>query len=151
MKKRWIAIFALICALLLMPVLVAAQGHGQGKAKSKGKSDQDMSQDKDKGHEKDADKEKDKGKSKAKGHDADDDRWEHRDGFESRTFGSNEGNPPGWSKGKKVGWKNCGVPPGQAKKTGECRTYTHQGRRYYYYREDDGRMIVRRPEIRVQK
>ena len=26
--------------------------------------------------------------------------------------------PPGWDKGKKTGWGNCDVPPGQAKKQG---------------------------------
>ena len=33
------------------------------------------------------------------------------------TFG-NDQHPLGWSKGKKTGWGNCDVPPGQAKKMG---------------------------------
>jgi hypothetical protein len=28
------------------------------------------------------------------------------------------GRPPGWSKGRKTGWGNCDLPPGQAKKYG---------------------------------
>ena len=52
----------------------------------------------------------------------------------------------GWSRGKKTGWGNCGVPPGQAKKDG-CRTYVYQGRPHYYYQDDRGRIIVRRPII----
>lgn len=34
---------------------------------------------------------------------------------------SNSGRPPGWSQGRKTGWRNCDVPPGQAKKYG-CRS-----------------------------
>ena len=26
------------------------------------------------------------------------------------------GTPPGWSRGRKVGWRGLGMPPGQAKK-----------------------------------
>jgi len=39
-----------------------------------------------------------------------DDRHDHKNG-----------RPPGWSKGKKKGWSNCDLPPGQAKKRG-CRS-----------------------------
>jgi hypothetical protein len=56
--------------------------------------------------------------------------------------------PPGWSHSKKTGWGNCGLPPGQAKKYG-CRTYTYQGRPYYYYEEADGRLVIRRPTIEI--
>jgi hypothetical protein len=31
------------------------------------------------------------------------------------------GRPPGWDRGRKVGWGNCDLPPGQAKKYG-CRS-----------------------------
>lgn len=80
-------------------------------------------------------------------HDADDDRgWEQRDGFEYRTYGGGDDRPFGWSQGKKTGWKNCGMPPGQAKKYG-CRTYVYQGRPYYYYQDDRGQIIIRRPII----
>jgi len=33
------------------------------------------------------------------------------------------GRPPGWDRGRKVGWGNCDVPPGLAKKTGCRNTY----------------------------
>ena len=97
----------------------------------------------------------DHGKHKGKGHahfDDDDqggdreERWEHRDGYEYRVY--HEGRPPGWSHGRKAGWGNCGLPPGQAKKYG-CRTYVYQRRRYYYYEDDDRHIIVRRPIIHV--
>ncbi len=91
-----------------------------------------------------ADKDKDKDKGKGNPHaQRDDGRWEKRGGYEYRTY--EKGNqPPGWSKGKKTGWGNCDLPPGQAKKYG-CRTYTHNGRTHYYYRDEQGRIIVRRP------
>lgn len=74
--------------------------------------------------------------------------WQQRDGYDYRAYGPGQGLPPGWSHGKKTGWGNCGMPPGQAKKYG-CQTYTYQGRPYFYYRDDDGRMNVRRPSIEV--
>jgi hypothetical protein len=74
----------------------------------------------------------------------DDQGWEHRDGYEYRSYGDLDGRPLGWSHGQKTGWKNCGLPPGQAKKYG-CRTYVYQGRPTYYYQDDSGRVFVRRP------
>lgn len=80
-------------------------------------------------------------------HDRDDDhdRWERRENWEYHTYRGDE-RPPGWSKGKKTGWGNCNLPPGQAKKYG-CNRYRHQGRDYYWYKNDDGRIVVRRPII----
>ena len=77
----------------------------------------------------------------------DDQGWERRDGYEYRSY-DNDGRPPGWSRGKKTGWGNCGLPPGQAKKYG-CRTYVYEGRPHYYYQDDSGRIIVRRPSIEI--
>jgi hypothetical protein len=78
----------------------------------------------------------------------DDQGWERRDGYEYRTYGDRDDHPPGWSQGKKTGWGNCGLPPGQAKKYG-CRTYVYQGRPHYYYQDERGRIIVRRPILEV--
>ena len=83
-----------------------------------------------------------------KHHDNDDDQgWEHRGGYDYRAY-SNGNVPPGWSQGKKTGWGNCGMPPGQAKKYG-CRTYSYQGRPYYYYQDNGGQIFVRRPTIEM--
>ncbi len=92
---------------------------------------------------------KDKGKGNPHANKSfdDDQGWERRDGYEFRAY-DRDGRPPGWSRGKKTGWGNCGLPPGQAKKYG-CRTYVYQGRPHYYYQDDDGRVIVRRPIIEV--
>ena len=76
-----------------------------------------------------------------------DEGWEHHGDYEYRTYGGGKV-PPGWSQGKKTGWGSCGLPPGQAKKYG-CRTYSYQGRPYYYYQNDTGQIIVRRPTIEV--
>jgi hypothetical protein len=76
--------------------------------------------------------------------DDDDQGWERRDGYAYRTYGDRDGRPPGWSRGQKTGWANCGLPPGQAKKYG-CRTYVYEGRPYYYYQDEGGRIIIRHP------
>lgn len=47
--------------------------------------------------------------------------------FYGDRFGSNR--PPGWDRGRKVGWGNCDVPPGQAKKYG-CRNGFYARDRY---------------------
>jgi hypothetical protein len=74
--------------------------------------------------------------------------WEHRDGYEYRTYADRNERPPGWTQGKKTGWGNCGLPPGQAKKYG-CMTYMYQGRPHYYYQDEGGRIIVRRPILEI--
>jgi hypothetical protein len=80
--------------------------------------------------------------------DRDDRGWERRDGYEYRMYGDGDERPPGWSRGKKTGWGDCGLPPGQAKKYG-CRTYIYEGRRHYYYEDEGGHIYVRRPIIEV--
>ncbi len=91
---------------------------------------------------------KGQGNPHANRRDDDDDRWERRNGYEYRSYGDRDGRPPGWSHGKKTGWGDCRLPPGQAKKYG-CRTYIYQGRPHYYYQDERGRIIVRRPIIEV--
>lgn len=118
MSKHWIAAIALTAALSVTPAVLGDNGKHKGHGK---------------GHEK-------HGYAHEEG-------WDQRDGFEYRSFGRDE-RPPGWSKGRKTGWGNCGMPPGQAKKYG-CRSYAYQGRQYYYYQEDDGRIFVRRPMIAI--
>src|SRR5215469_7263101 len=77
--------------------------------------------------------------------DNDDEGWQQRNRYEYRLYGS-EDRPPGWSQGQKAGLGSCGLPPELAKNY-DCRTYTYQGRPYYYFEEPDGRMVVRRPSI----
>jgi hypothetical protein len=59
--------------------------------------------------------------------------------------------PAGWDKGKKTGWGNCDVPPGQAKKVGchpdrrDHHRVTHRDRDYHQDRDhhrDDRRRPV---------
>jgi hypothetical protein len=76
-----------------------------------------------------------------------DEGWEHRGDYEYHTYAKGSV-PPGWSHGKKTGWGNCGLPPGQAKKYG-CQTYTYQGRPYYYYQNEGGQIFVRRPVVSI--
>ena len=118
MTKRLLAIFGLVVALGLGAPVMMAQGKSQEHHGNK-HADNDNDNDNDKG-------------------------WERRDGYEYRTYSGHDSRPPGWSHGKKTGWGNCGMPPGQAKKYG-CRTYVYQGRPTYYYQDDSGRVFVRRP------
>lgn len=127
MTKRWFAVITLMGALAVSAPLMADHGQKRGKGNP---------------HEDRAD---DRGRHDR---DRDDDRWERRDGYEYRAYGDRDGRPPGWSRGQKTGWRNCGLPPGQAKKYG-CYTYVHEGRRYYYYHDDGGRIIVRRPRVQI--
>ena len=80
--------------------------------------------------------------------DDDDQGWQKREGYEYRTYTDEGGRPPGWSRGKKTGWKNCGLPPGQAKKYG-CYVYTYEGRPHYYYQDERGQIVVRRPILEI--
>jgi hypothetical protein len=129
MSTRWLAVLAMMAALgLVTPTLTAKNG----KAKGKGNPHVEKSFD-DEGRGERGDR---------------DDRWEHHNGYDYRVYRDRDGRPPGWSKGKKTGWGNCGLPPGQAKKYG-CRTYVYQDRPHYYYEDDHGRMIDRRSTIHV--
>ena len=123
MSKRWFAAMALTAALALTtPALAGPKGQGKGNSH--------------------------KNEAKQAKHDDKDHGWERRDGVELRVYGLRDSRPPGWSRGKKAGWRDCGLPPGQAKKYG-CYTYIHAGHRYFYYHDDDARIVVRRVAINV--
>lgn len=117
MSKRWFAAMALTAALALTtPALAGPKGQGK----------------------------KNEAKHQAKHHD-NDHGWERRDGFELRVYGLRDSRPPGWSRGKKTGWRDCGM---QARRYG-CYTYVHASHRYFYYHDDDARIVVRRVAINV--
>lgn len=125
MGKKWFAVLALSAAVgVATPALAGPKGHGKGNSQ------------------------KNEAKHQAK-HDDKEHGWERRDGgVELRVFGLRDSRPPGWTRGKKAGWRDCGLPPGQAKKYG-CYTYIHAGHRYFYYHDDDARIVVRRVAINV--
>ena len=135
MTKRFFAMVALFTLLgLSSPILMADDDHhdnGHGHGNKHGN----------KHHDRDEDRDRDHGRDNDQG-------WERRDGYEYRAYGDHDGRPLGWNQGRKTGWKNCGLPPGQAKKYG-CRTYTYQGRPHYYYQDEVGRIVIRRPIIRL--
>src|SRR3954463_12310280 len=81
-------LLALVLCVTLAPGAYAKGSHGGGDK-----------QDKHKDHDKDGDHA-----------DRDHDRDHDRDSDDKR--------PAGWDKGKKTGWGDCDVPPGQAKKQG---------------------------------
>jgi hypothetical protein len=121
MTRQWLAGLALIALLgMVTPTLMAESGKAQGNGNPHATKS---------AHE-------------------DDHGWESRGGYQYRVYGNRDDRPRGWSSGKKTGWGNCGLPPGQAKKYG-CRTYVYQGRPYYYYQDDHGQIIIRRPFIEM--
>lgn len=133
MRRRWLALLALVVALgVTAPNLWADHGWDRDKGNSHGRK---HFRDDEHGRKRDRDRvRRDR-----------DERWERRGSYEYRTF-DRDGRPPGWVRGRKVGWTYCGLPPGQAKKYG-CYGYMYQGRRYYYYHDDGGRIVVRRPTV----
>ena len=122
---RWFQVMLVLATLTLAVPLLA--DHGKGKSKGHSQGNQAFDDD-------------DQG---------DNDRWERHGDYEYRTYREHDGVPPGWSKGKKTGWGNCGLPPGQAKKHG-CQSYQYEGRDYYYYRDEVGHIVVRRPSIHIE-
>lgn len=148
MRSHWLTALALVGLLALASPAASPAAQGKGKGKQ---SEKAAMSDKEKGKPSNASREdkydeaggkknkyKDKGKDRDHG-------WERRDGYDYRSYDRDD-RPPGWNRGKKTGWSNCDVPPGQAKK-GSCRTYRYGGHRYYYFYDPDGRMVVRRREI----
>jgi len=121
-KLLWTVVIGL--ALSASVLAKNAQGNSQGKGKGNPHA-QAMREDHDQGRDHDG--------------------WERHDKWEYHTYRGDE-RPPGWSKGRKTGWGNCNLPPGQAKKYG-CNTYRYQGRDYYWYKNSDGHIVVRRPVI----
>ena len=122
---RWFQVMLVLATVTLAVPLLADHGNGKSKGNSQGNQASDNDDQGDNNH------------------------WERRGDYEYRTYGEHEGVPPGWSKGKKTGWGNCGMPPGQAKKHG-CQSYQYEGRDYYYYRDEVGHIVVRRPSIHIE-
>jgi hypothetical protein len=154
MSRRWLAVLALMAALgVAAPALMADHGWDKDKGEGHGKHFRED----DHGRRGDRDDHARRGdrNDHARGGDRDDRRrgdrddarWERRGRYEYHTY-DRDGRPPGWARGRRVGWGYCGLPPGQAKKYG-CYSYMHEGRRYYYYHDDVGRIIVRRPTVVV--
>lgn len=91
-----------------------------------------------------------------RGHDRDGDRdgrYRHvayrgdHDRYRKEYRNRDDRRPPGWSKGKKTGWGNCNLPPGQAKKQGcyDHRYRTNRSRRVIYPTRRPMGTTTRRP------
>jgi len=76
-------------------------------------------------------------------HDRDDDRDRDRERRRDIFTRDEHGRPPGWDRGKKKGWGDCDVPPGQAKKQG-CDSFHHDSR-HTAHTTTPHPAIVRRP------
>ena len=103
-KAMWMTLVTLLgLAVLTSPAM--AQGHEHDKDKNKFAKIEHR----DAGHDRDRDHDRDRSYR----HDRD--RDDHVRGV--------SGHPQGWSQGRKKGWGDCDVPPGQAKKQG-CHPYS---------------------------
>ncbi len=134
--KRLLPILAVLAAFAVSAPSVMAD-HGKHEHGNKHFDNDDRDNDHNRGWERRGDRDNDHNRG-----------WERRGDYEYHIYDVREGHPPGWSRGRKTGWGDCGMPPGQAKKYG-CRTYVYEGRRHYYYQDDRGRIIVRRPVIEL--
>ena len=63
-------------------------------------------------------------------HDRDDHQGHDRDSHHEHDKQA-KARPAGWDKGKKTGWGNCDVPPGQAKKSGCDSRVSHHDRDHH--------------------
>jgi len=97
MRSRFLQFLVALLCVTLTPG-VRAQGHSGGHGNHGGGVSHDRDDDRDRHADRD--------------HDRDDnhDRDSHSD--------KNVNRPAGWDKGKKKGWGDCDVPPGQVKKLG---------------------------------
>ena len=140
MKKTfWMTLVILLgLGLAASPVLAQSRGHDKNKDRD------DRVERRDRDHDRDRDRDRDHDRDRARRHDLDDDRdRDHdRDPFFAR---GDHSRPPGWSHGRKTGWGDCDVPPGQAKKQG-CHSFERRSHRTVIVREPGTRpVVVRRP------
>lgn len=109
-----------IAALFLVAVMMTGSAWAQGRGRGMSAANQGWRSGNDRGASIDRDWRGDR------------DRW---------TFG-NDQRPRGWEKGKKNGWGDCDVPPGQAKKMGcapSPRVFNHAGYRAHRERRERDR------------
>ncbi len=69
----------------------------------------------------------------------DKDKWQLRDGYEYRVYPLR---PTQWPDGTATAPENCLLTPAQAKKY-QCKTISYEGRPYYYYTGEHGRVYAR--------
>lgn len=75
----------------------------------------------------------------------DKDKWQTRDAFEYRVYPLR---PTQWPDGTATAPENCAMTPAQARKY-QCKTISYEGRPYYYYTGEHGRVYARRPVVTV--
>lgn len=120
MKLKFSWLLTLALALSCTGVMASAQDRDH--------DDKDRDHQVDRDHDRDHDRDKDR------------DRWETRNGWD---YGRYEGDrrPMGWMEGQRTEARNCEMANGRHY---DCYSYTYEGNPYYYYRDENGRMYVRR-------
>ena len=119
MSRLRFALF-LVFALALSG-MSAAKDHDRGKG-----------HDRDEHHDRDKDRDRHADDRRVRIHH--NDRDDHR---RHEIRGHRDSRPPGWSHGKKTGWGDCDVPPGQAKKTGCNPGVARDHHRHISHRDHD--------------
>ena len=100
------AAFAVVIAVLLSGLALAQRRD----------DDQDYNKDKDRQHESKRDHDRARGRDHDRDRDRDHDRDRDRDhDRDDHDFRRDKSDPPGWSHGRKTGWGDHDVPPGQDK------------------------------------
>src|SRR5215475_10707864 len=75
----------------------------------------------------------------------DKDQWVNRNGFEYRVYPLR---PTQWPDGVATSPDNCAMTAAQAKKY-QCKTISYEGRSYYYYTAEHGKVYARRPVVTI--
>jgi hypothetical protein len=114
--------------LILNTAALARSDHGQGRSNHVFQAND---HDRDDGFRRDRDR------------DVRTDRDRDRDRADRLRVFSPTNRPPGWNHGRKRGWGNCDLPPGQAKKEG-CRSTFRTSHRHHRDRDNDRDDRVRR-------
>jgi hypothetical protein len=120
---RILASLAICAALTTGTALARNNDHDRGKA---GGSHHNATRDHDRVRDRDRDRDRDRRDWRER-REARERQWRERREARAREWRrehrqnamlGNNAQPHGWTQGRKTGWKDCNVPPGQAKKVG---------------------------------
>jgi hypothetical protein len=71
--------------------------------------------------------------------------WQTKGKFEYHVY---KLRPTDWPQGQATSPEACGMTPAQGAKY-QCKTITYEGRPYYYYEGEQGRIYARRPVVQL--
>jgi len=126
--------------------LTVAMGGQTKQEKARAKFDQithrDQAREQERDRDRDGDRDRDHDRAGRRDRDDDHDRDHHG-------FKNSHGRPPGWEHGKKTGWGDCDLPPGQAKKYGCHPPHSHHHHTREVRTSDTKPVVLPRPHAEV--